>query len=62
MRIQDYLQKRFSRVGDFYSPEREALQLSCRPENSIQEILPLLAEPTQSSLAVLDADRNLVGI
>ena len=21
MRIQDYLQKRFSRVGDFYSPE-----------------------------------------
>ena len=62
MRIQDYLQKRFSRVGDFYSPETEALQLSCRPENSIQEILPLLAEPTQSSLAVLDADRNLFGI
>jgi len=62
MRIQDYLQKRFSRVGDFYSPETEALQLSCRPENSLQEILPLLAEPTQSSLAVLDADRNLVGI
>ena len=62
MRIQDYLQKRFSRVGDFYSPETEALQLSCSPENSIQDILPLLAEPTQSSLAVLDADRNLVGI
>ena len=62
MRIQDYLQKRFSRVGDFYSPETEALQLSCRPENSIQDILPLLAEPTQSSLAVLDTDRNLVDI
>ena len=62
MRIQDYLQKRFSRVGDFYSPETEALQLSCRPENSIQDILPLVAQPTQYSLAVLDADRNLVGM
>ena len=62
MRIQDYLQKRFSRVGDFYSPETEALQLSCRPENSIQDILLLVAQPTQSSLAVLDADRNRVGM
>ncbi len=62
MRIDEYLEKRFSRVKDFYSPDSEEIQLSCGPDQTVQDILALLAEPTQSSLAVVDNDRNLIGI
>ena len=56
------MEKRFSLVEDFYSLDSEELQLSCEPDKKVQDISPLLVEPKQSSLGVVDNDRNLIGI
>ena len=62
MGIQDYLDNRFSRIRDFYTPETEDLKLSCLLNDNVRDILPLLSEPTQAGLAVLDKKSNVVGI
>lgn len=62
MGIGSYLQRRFSRVEDFYTPETTSLPLSCFKLDRVTKVLPLLAEPTQASLAVLDEAQNLVGV
>ena len=60
--IQTYLNARYSRVADFFSRETDALALSCKKEDRVLDILHLLAEPTQSSLAVLEENGKLIGI
>ena len=60
--VQDYLRSRYSRVSDFFSRETSELALSCLVNDKIADILPLLAEPTQSSLGVLDETGRLVGV
>ncbi len=62
MGIQDYLDNRFSRIRDFYTPETEELKLSCSETDKVRDVLPLLAEPTQAGLAVLDKQKKAAGI
>jgi len=62
MQIQDYLHKRFSSVSDFYTAETKELTLSCSKDQSVAVVLEYLAEPTQASLGVIDADGYVIGI
>ena len=62
MDISTYIEARKAIVEQWYSKETEDLKLSCLEEDSVVDILDLLADDQEASLAVVDAKHLLVGI
>ena len=62
MDISTYIEARKAIVEQWYSKETEDLKLSCLEEDSVVDILGLLADDQEASLAVVDAKHLLVGI
>ena len=62
MDISTYIEARKAIVEQWYSKETEDLKLSCLEEDSVIDILDLLADDQEASLAVVDAKHLLVGI
>ena len=62
MDISTYIEARKAIVEQWYSKEAEDLKLSCLEEDSVVDILDLLADDQEASLAVVDAKHLLVGI
>ena len=61
MDISTYIEARKAIVEQWYSKETEDLKLSCLEEDSVVDILDLLADDQEASLAVVDAKHLLVG-
>ena len=62
MDISTYIEARKAIVEQWYSKETEDLKLSCLEEDSVVDILNLLADDQEASLAIVDAKHLLVGI
>ena len=62
MDISTYIEARKAIVEQWYSKETQDLKLSCLEEDSVVDILDLLADDQEASLAVVDAKHLLVGI
>lgn len=62
MDISTYIEARKAIVEQWYSKEAQDLKLSCLEEDSVVDILDLLADDQEASLAVVDAKHLLVGI
>ena len=62
MDISTYIEARKAIVEQWYSKETEDLKLSCLEEDSVVDILDLLADDQEAGLAVVDAKHLLVGI
>ena len=62
MDISTYIEARKAIVEQWYSKETEDLKLSCLEEDCVVDILDLLADDQEASLAVVDAKHLLVGI
>ena len=62
MDISTYIEARKAIVEQWYSKETEDLKLSCLETDSVVDILKLLADDQEASLAVVDEKRLLVGI
>ena len=62
MDISTYIEARKAIVEQWYSIETEDLKLSCLEDDSVVDILNLLADEHEASLGVVDAKHLLVGI
>ena len=62
MDISTYIEARKAIVEQWNSKETQDLKLSCLEEDSVVDILDLLADDQEASLAVVDAKHLLVGI
>ena len=62
MIVHEYIESRKSNVGQWYSKETDDLKLSCFETDKIVDILPLLADEQEASLAVVDHKHHLIGI
>ena len=62
MDISTYIEARKAIVEQWYSIETEDLKLSCLEDDSVVDILDLLADEQEASLAVVDAKHLLMGI
>ena len=62
MIVHEYIESRKSTVGQWYSKETDDLKLSCLETDKVVDILPLLADEQEASLAVVDHKHHLIGI
>lgn len=62
MIVHEYIESRKSTVGQWYSKETDDLKLSCFETDKVVDILPLLADEQEASLAVVDHKHHLIGI
>ena len=62
MIVHEYIESRKSTVGQWYSKETGDLKLSCFETDKVVDILPLLADEQEASLAVVDHKHHLIGI
>ena len=62
MIVHEYIKSRKSTVGQWYSKETDDLKLSCLETDKVVDILPLLADEQEASLAVVDHKHHLIGI
>ena len=62
MDISKYIEARKSIVEHWYSKETDDLKLSCLQTDCVIDVLDLLADDQEASLAVVDAKHFLVGI
>ena len=62
MIVHEYIESRKSTVGQWYSKETDDLKLSCFETDKVVDILPLLADEQEASLAVVDQKHHLIGI
>ena len=62
MDIHDNIESRKPTVDQWYSKETDELKLSCFASDNVVDILVLLADEQEASLAVVDNDHKLIGI
>lgn len=62
MNVLEYIEYRKSTVEHWYSKETSELKLSCMESDKVIDVLVLLADEQEASLAVVDNDHKLKGI